>query len=443
MKRVVFLCFTLLFWIGSVHAKVDLVTLPQRDSVQLTIYNSADLTLVKETRLLTLKSGINELQFSWANTLIDPTSIEMVPLDHVKEITVFELTYPPRAQNVGKWRIESAISGQVPVEITYLTSGFSWRAFYIGTLSTDESTVQLKGYVRVTNGSGEDYENAQTRLIVGRVNLIDEIAALAQRQYPYGSPIAATAPRPEADDISRRVKKAFEMADERAVGFAPPAAPKEITKEALSEYFLYTIEGRETIPDGWSKRLPSFDVDQIPVRNLYKFDENRFGASPERFLLFKNDKEHNLGQTPIPEGEVKVFRIIDDQNHLSFEGTSTMKYIPVGQSVELDLGGVNDIPVETTLMKYGTDNYLFFKNGDIRSWDETHDVRVEVRNARSVSAAVEVYRKIFEQAWELEPGGEFDSYEKVDKNTVKFVLNLEPQSRKAFDYKLTIHFGNR
>ncbi|NIR16040.1 MAG: DUF4139 domain-containing protein, partial [Desulfobacterales bacterium] len=59
----------------------------------------------------------------------------------------------------------------VPVEITYLTSGLSWRAFYMGTLSKDEMGMQLKGYVRVTNNSGEDYENAQTRMIVGKINI--------------------------------------------------------------------------------------------------------------------------------------------------------------------------------------------------------------------------------------------------------------------------------
>jgi len=60
-------------------AKVDLVTLPARDTVQLTIYNSADMTLVRESRALTLRDGGNKLQFSWANTLIDPTSLEMLP----------------------------------------------------------------------------------------------------------------------------------------------------------------------------------------------------------------------------------------------------------------------------------------------------------------------------------------------------------------------------
>ena len=61
---------------------IDLVTLPPRDQVQLTIYNSEDLTLVKEIRSITFKKGVNRLQFSWANTLIDPTSVHFRPLEH-------------------------------------------------------------------------------------------------------------------------------------------------------------------------------------------------------------------------------------------------------------------------------------------------------------------------------------------------------------------------
>src|ERR1051325_2994378 len=56
---------------------VDLSTVPQRNTVQLTIYNSEDLTLVRETRTVTFKKGANPLQFSWANTLIDPSSVEI------------------------------------------------------------------------------------------------------------------------------------------------------------------------------------------------------------------------------------------------------------------------------------------------------------------------------------------------------------------------------
>ena len=61
-----------LFLAGQTLAAVDLVTLPRREGTQLTIYNSEDITMVREHRLLTVKEGVNRIQFSWANTLIDP-----------------------------------------------------------------------------------------------------------------------------------------------------------------------------------------------------------------------------------------------------------------------------------------------------------------------------------------------------------------------------------
>jgi hypothetical protein len=77
MKRIIFTLLFIVAMAGTAQAKVDLVTLPSRDTVQLTIYNSADMTLVRESRALTLKDGENKLQFSWANTLIDPTSLDL------------------------------------------------------------------------------------------------------------------------------------------------------------------------------------------------------------------------------------------------------------------------------------------------------------------------------------------------------------------------------
>ena len=52
-----------LFCPGFIQAKVDLVTLPDRDKVQVTIYNSADLTLVRESRTLTLRKAKTDLSF--------------------------------------------------------------------------------------------------------------------------------------------------------------------------------------------------------------------------------------------------------------------------------------------------------------------------------------------------------------------------------------------
>ena len=72
-KAVAALLLAVFAWSGTARGDVDLVTLPRREGTQLTIYNSEDITMVREQRLLTVKKGVNRIQFAWANTLIDPT----------------------------------------------------------------------------------------------------------------------------------------------------------------------------------------------------------------------------------------------------------------------------------------------------------------------------------------------------------------------------------
>jgi len=426
-------------------AKTDLVTLPGRESVQLTIYNSADLTLVREQRLLTLKSGINRLQFSWANTLIDPTSLELIPKEHGEKIEVTSLSYPPRIEHAGVWRVNSRIDGKVPVEITYLTSGLSWRAFYLGIISKDEQVMRLEAYVRVTNTSGEDYENASTRLIVGTIHILDEIAALAQRRYPYGTPLPMIIPpSPQRLQGVREFQKGFSVQTKAAMtDAAGGAAPKEIVKEGLSEYFLYTIEGTETIPDGWGKRLPSFVADNIAITNLYKYEEERYGKQVVRFVSFVNDRAHKLGETPIPGGIMRMFRLVDDQNALAYEGQSEFKYIPVNKEAELNLGPANNVVVETTLMDFKTDNHIFDVHKNICGWDEIREFKVEIKNTRPLPVRVEIKRHLPVPSWEMTRSGESGQFEKVDLNTVKFTLSLPAESKQEFRYIATTRHGTR
>jgi hypothetical protein len=221
---------------------------------------------------------------------------------------------------------------------------------------------------------------------------------------------------------------------------AVPEEPKEIKKEGLSEYFLYTIEGTETIPTGWSKRLISFDVSEVPVVNLYKYEQERYGNSVVRFLSFKNDEEHKLGDTPIPGGMLKVYRGTGDKGYLSYTGQSSFKYIPVDEDVELNLGAVGDVVVEPTLMDFKTENYRFDQKRNISGWDEVRKFKIEVKNTRDIGVKVEIQRNFPTQYWTLNTGQEF---EKVDLNTVKFTLILEPRSKQDFEYVLTTYHGVR
>ena len=421
---------------------IELVTLPRRDNVQLTIYNSADLTLVRERRNLTLKKGWNWLQFMWANTLIDPTSLSLEPLEQAGKIDIQQLVFPARLRELGRWLIRSEISGQVPFEITYFTSGLSWRAFYMGTLSQDEKTMKMQGYVRLGNNSGEDYDNAQTRLIVGQLHILDEIAQLARRQYPYDRPgmVGYDEDAIKKDISVTNREQMRERFRGRRLDVLGDLKPKEITKEGLSEYFLYTIEGTETIPNEWGKRLLSFEAEDIAVESLYKYDEDRWGSQAIRFVKFANDDKHNLGQTPIPNGNVKIYSHADEQGYLSYVGGSDIKYIPVDEEVELNLGPARLVEIEPKLMDFKTENYIFDNRGNVSGWDEIRVWKIEITNTRTLPIQIEITRGFGTAYWTLQSE---TSYEKYDATQARFALEIEPRSKQTLEYTVRTYHGVR
>ena len=129
----------------------------------------------------------------------------------------------------------------------------------MGIANEDETRLNVTGYVRVTNTSGEVYDNAQTRLVVGKINLVEKIADLA-RPPPSTQPGRS---RDAAGECGRRAEhsKAANMPRnlrQTRTSLHQPMrrqSAKQVVKEGLSEYFLFTIEGREDIKDKEPKRL--------------------------------------------------------------------------------------------------------------------------------------------------------------------------------------------
>ena len=428
------------------HAKIDLVTLPDRDKTQLTIYNSADLTLVREQRTLTLKKGLNRLEFGWENTLIDPTSVQLRAPRHAGQVRLQEVTYPKGVKGSAIWTIESDIAGPVPVEITFFTSGINWHAFYMGTLSEDEQHLQLQGYITIRNYSGEDYENASTRVIVGKIHLLDEIAALARRDAPYNTPDGKRGRLPMTLASGALKQKAYRELDsaEEKIQMNDMVAPKDIIKEGLSEYFMYTIAGTENIPNQWGKRLPSFNTKDIPIRNLYRFEAERYGHAAHRLVYFRNDKKHQLGNEPLPDGKIKVFREINDKQSLAYTGQVQSKYIPVNQEVELDFGAAREVKIEPVLMSEQTENYQFNSKGNISGFDRIQQWEIKLENNRNIPISVEVWRNFSNAYWNIDNArNNRGKYHKVDIDSVKYIVELPPQSKSTLTYTLTQYEGER
>src|SRR5687768_14537444 len=149
MKRLI-LAFVLLTCGFAQARNVDLSTVPKRDTVQLTIYNSEDITLVRETRVVTFKKGVNSLQFSWANTLIDPSSVELSFLKSADKLEVLDATFPHDKPQMLYWNVSSDFDGEATIQITYFTSGITWSADYIAVANADESAMDVEGFVRVS-----------------------------------------------------------------------------------------------------------------------------------------------------------------------------------------------------------------------------------------------------------------------------------------------------
>jgi len=418
---------------------VDLVTLPVRDSVQLTIYNSEDITLVKETRNVTLKEGSNKLQFSWANTLIDPTSVEIRPLTHASEIEVVDTIFPGQKPQHLIWNIESQFEGQVAMEVTYFTSGLTWTMDYVAVTDVDETVMQFDGFVRVFNNSGEAYENAEIRLIVGTVNLVERIADLArQRRIPVPEPDTPPYAAMAREEMGRAMADA-----EMAADMAPPAAParaRQIVKEGVSEYFMFSIEGTESVPNGWSKRMQALDADDVSFDIVYRMRSHQYGPRPVKFFIWTNDEEHSLGDSPLPNGRVNVFRL-NDQDGLSFLGRQVINYVPITDDIEVNLGPDDLVVYETQRMSVERLNFHFHRDSRGREWVDGWDDRIKwvdtVRNYHAKPITFELRR-----VW----GGdvEYDSEVETtlfDYRTTETTFTVGARDKLEYPATVTTHYG--
>jgi len=101
------------------------------------------------------------------------------------------------------------------------------------------------------------------------------------------------------------------------------------------------------------------------------------------------------------------------------------------------------VVVEPKLMDYKTENYRFDNKGNVSGSDMVQVFSVEVRNTRDVPAKIEIVRNFKTPTWDIKRSGDEVAYEKVDLDTVKFSVEMAPQSKKTFEYTLTTYQGVR
>src|SRR6185312_12879121 len=127
------------------------------------------------------------------------------------------------------------VAGEQDLELSYLTTGLSWRADYAVELNEREDHADIQGWATVTNQSGTGYPNAALQLVAGDVN-----------QARQGAPVPPHA--------------------RGAMAMAKMAEASDLKPESLLEYHLYTLDRPITLAENQIRQVGLMSATRIPVK---------------------------------------------------------------------------------------------------------------------------------------------------------------------------------
>lgn len=433
--------FLLAFCAVPALAYVGFVTVAERQDVVVTIYNSEDLTLVRDRRLVVMKSGANQMRFQWANTLIDPTSL--IPFAP-SGVTLTDTTYPLSESESLVWNFKADKQVSGPLAIQYFTSGMTWRADHLVTLGR-EGRATVETWINVTNQSGEDYTDTRFRLVVGEVRLVEKIRDLALRFKQEASQYAQAAREPARELM-------MEMEDgeaDLAMPSAPPAAmapgggmgrslgpskAKAVERESLSELHLYSIEGTESVANGASRRMRAFTYKDVAYKDVYRCVNPQRVTPAQRVFSFKNVKDNHMGVQPLPEGTLQLYR--ERENALSYDGRGAAPYTPMGEEAETPLGVTPGVYCEAYLKNFRHKNLKKDSLGRTIGWEDEWDHEVKLVNGSPSKASFELRQNHENLFTTTLKGGE-----KEDATTLLYKAELAPASSQVIRYSVSVRRG--
>ncbi len=286
--------------------------------------------------------------------------------------------------------------GNQTVELSYLTGGLSWKADYVAELAADGKSLDLSGWVTLTNSSGASYDNANLQLVAGTVN------RMANRQ-----PMS----------LGNMVK---EMSDRAA------PAPRE---ESLADYHLYTFERPTTLAENQTKQLALLSASNVPAEREYLlagaeyYYQSRYDALGEKlkpavFLIFQN-KGGQLGK-PLPAGTVRAYAR-DSQGAAQFVGEDHIEHTAKNETVRLRLGEAFDITAERKQTNY--------KRINDRVAETSY--RIVIRNAKREEASVKVQEPL-PGDWEIVQ--ETQKHTKTSARTAQWNVAIPADGSTTLEY---------
>jgi len=286
----------------------------------------------------------------------------------------------------------SGRTGSETLDLSYLTGGLTWRADYIGVLSSDEKHLTLTGLVTLSNTSGASYDNARLQLVAGNVNVA----------------------QPAMSETYSALKTI--------------ASVRSFSQENYFEYHLYTLQRPTTILDKQTKQVSLLSARGIPVRKTLELRGSQAyyrDAEPDLgdrlpvgvYVTFEN-RLPQLG-VPLPAGLVRMYK--NDYHGLSqFLGSDSIDHTPRNESIRLHLGDSFDV----TARKRQTDFHQ-----DLCSADSSY--QIVVSNAKSIAQDVLVVESI-PGDWQILK--ESAPHTKSSASTATWTIHAAPGQRSTLTY---------
>ncbi len=254
-------------------------------------------------------------------------------------------------------------AGPGTFELSYLTGGLAWNADYVADIGTDGKSMDLNGWVTLTNSSGIPYRQAQVQLVAGELNRVQEVMPPMQMKAMAMAAPPDMMPQEEALDEYHlyTLPRPTDILNNQTKQVALLSAPRvPVTRELLVRGQPYVYQSES--PDGWSK---------LPVESTLRFD----------------NKGGSLG-VPLPKGVVRVYSK-DSRGNAQFVGEDAIDHTPKNETLTLKLGESFDV----TARRKQTD---FKKRSGTSAYNYVYEAafELELKNAKSDAVTVKVLEQI-------------------------------------------------
>ena len=211
--------------------------------------------------------------------------------------------------------LNSSRAGTRPAQLSYLTSGLGWKADYVALFDEKAGTMDVQGWVTLTNTTGTTFDNAKTLLVAGTPNVN------GRSNYPSRSNIRS-------------------------------AGTESADRESLGDFYLYPLAARTTIANAQTKQVSFLDVTGASAQKTYEYRNRWLGTqnepqSVDTVLEFSSSSDGGLGDA-LPAGTVRVY-MKDASGQPQFIGENTIGHTPMGSELGLKTGEAFDVKVKATV----------------------------------------------------------------------------------------------